>query len=150
MWKAILLSVWLNTWSTAISEPASVNGHLIIELTDIRQARGIVWVGIYNSEATFMIKERAIVEGFDVDRSGTLRLTFPELDYGTYAIALFQDLNSNGELDRNLIGIPSEPYAFSRRPRSKWRLPRFDEIKFEFVEDGQVLPARLRRWWDGK
>ena len=32
---------------------------------------------------------------------------------GNYAIAVFHDLNGNGKLDRNLIGLPSEPYGFS-------------------------------------
>ncbi len=144
-----LLLLCLLGWGALLEAPPE-RGHLVIELTDIEEAQGIIWVGIYDSEATFLIKEQAIVEGFDVHRSGTIRLPFPQLAYGTYAIALFHDLNENGELDRNLIGIPSEPYAFSRPPRSRWRLPRFEEIQFDFRQDGQVLRTQLRRWWDNK
>lgn len=150
MQKGILFLLCLIGWSASSFDELPEKGKLFIELNNIEAPEGIIWVGIYDSEATFLVKERAIVEGFEVHRSGSVRLAFPELSYGTYAIALFQDLNRNGELDRNLIGIPSEPYAFSRPPRSKWRLPRFEEIEFDFRQDGQVLRTQLRRWWESK
>ena len=124
------------------------SGTLIIELTNIKSAEGIIWIGIYDSEVNYMIKEKAIVEGFDVQQTGTLQMSISDLKYGTYALALFHDINGNGELDRNLIGIPSEPYAFSQKPKSKWRLPKFHEVKFDFVKSNQTLKAKLSKWWD--
>lgn len=32
---------------------------------------------------------------------------------GMYAVKIYQDLNGNGVLDRNIFGRPQEPYAFS-------------------------------------
>ena len=93
-----------------------------------------------------MIKDNAIVEGFDVTETGSLEVNFPNLKFGTYAIAIFHDLNSNGELDKNVLGIPAEPYAFSNKPKSKWRVPRFHEVKFDFTENGQKLNTKLAKW----
>jgi uncharacterized protein (DUF2141 family) len=128
--------------------PPAANGSLVIEVDNIKTTEGIIWVGIYDSASSFLVKEKAIVEGFSIKKQGKLQMTFPELPFGTYAIALFHDINNNGELDRNFIGIPSEPFAFSRRPRSKWRVPRFDEVKFDFHDDGQILHTHLKKWWD--
>lgn len=123
-------------------------GKLVLEVDNISSTEGVIWVGIYDSPSSFLVKEKAIVEGFSIEKQGKLEVTFPEMSYGTYAIALFHDINNNGELDRNFIGIPSEPFAFSQRPRSKWRLPRFEEVKFKFRDDGQVLHTYLKKWWD--
>ncbi len=124
------------------------SGSLVIEINNITSPEGIIWVGIYDSEENFMIKENAIVEGYKVDETGHKTVHVDQLTYGKYAIALFHDINGNGELDRNWLGIPSEPYAFSRRPKSKWRLPRFREIVFSFTTNRQHLSTSLRKWSD--
>jgi uncharacterized protein (DUF2141 family) len=126
----------------------NLTGNLLIDLDNIKTAQGIIWIGIYDSEENYMIKERAIVEGVNVTQTGKLQINIPDLQYGTYAIAIFHDINGNGLLDRNLIGIPSEPYAFSKKPKSKWRLPRFHEVKFDFTNSNQILNTKLAKWWD--
>ena len=39
------------------------------------------------------------------------------VESGEYAIAVIQDLNENEKLDKNMPGIPKEPYGFS----GKWK-----------------------------
>jgi uncharacterized protein (DUF2141 family) len=46
-------------------------------------------------------------------RSGTVELRIRNVKPGSYAIAVFHDINGNGRLDRSFIGLPSEPYGFS-------------------------------------
>jgi uncharacterized protein (DUF2141 family) len=70
----------------------------------------------------------------------------PDLPYGAYAFAVFQDENENNALDKNLFGVPVEPYAFSKIPPSKWRLPKFEEVKFSIREPRQSLTVRLEKW----
>lgn len=41
------------------------------------------------------------------------QVVFPEIPEGSYAIAVFQDLNGNNNLDRDPNGLPREPYGFS-------------------------------------
>ena len=43
----------------------------------------------------------------------TLSYTFKDIPFGIYAVAIYHDINSNGKLDRNSLGIPTEGYAFS-------------------------------------
>lgn len=126
--------------------PLPGKGRLVLEIDNIKRAGGIIWIGVYDSATSFLIKEKAIVKGYSVEHPGSLEASLSNLPFGTYAIALFHDENNNGEMDRNIIGIPSEPYAFSQPPRSKWRLPRFEEVQFRFQRDGQVLRTHLRKW----
>jgi len=121
-------------------------GTLNLEVGNVKTRKGTIWVGIYKSESSFMVKEEAILASFKVRDTGQIELDIAGLPYGTYALALFHDINNNGELDRNFFGIPSEPYAFSRKPKSKWRLPKFEEVKFHFSHSGQELEAPLEKW----
>ncbi len=120
-------------------------GQLKLEVENIQQPEGIIWVGIYQQD-NYLVKEQAIIKGVNVTQTGKLEVVIDSLPYATYAIALFHDINENGELDRNFLGIPSEPYAFSAPPRSKWRLPRFDEIAFHFNRPIDQMKARLQHW----
>lgn len=144
----VLIFWYIGVWSGLHDARPADKGMLIIEVENVKTTEGIIWVGIYDSEPNFLVKEKAIVQGFKIKQTGRMKMTFPDLPYGTYAIALFHDTNGNGEMDRNVVGIPSEPFAFSQKPKNKWRLPRFDEVKFDFYQNGQVLRTQLKKWWD--
>lgn len=134
-------------WILATSFTSTdVSGNLIIEISNIKKAKGTIWMGIYDSEDTYLVDEKSIIKGVEVDKTGKLQVEIPMLRYGTYAVGLYHDLNNNGEIDRNFIGIPSEPFAFSKKPKSRWRLPKFKEVQFDFKEDRQILKTRLKRW----
>ena len=144
LFLAILLSslTLSSTWTDHYQR-----GNLILNISNIKNDSGIIWIGIYDSAENFLVKEKALIERFDISSFNyRQKITIESLKYGEYAIALFHDINGNGELDQNFIGIPSEPYAFSKKPKSKWRMPKFDEIKFEFINDQQILSTRLEKW----
>lgn len=126
-------------------DPAK-EGVLHLQISNVEEAQGWIWVGVYDSEDNFLIKEKAIVEGMEVDGVGKLDMLVDHVKFGSCAVAVFHDINGNGEMDRNWLGIPTEPYAFSRKPRSKWRLPRFDEVAFTFKPKQTNLSVTLDKW----
>lgn len=123
-------------------------GMLRVRIDNVRAAQGVIWVGIYPSRESFLVKEKAILVQAQVSATGTVEVLTPDLPYGEYALALFHDLNNNGELDLNWAGIPTEPYAFAKAPPSRWRLPYFEEVAFVFTPQRSFLSTRLRTWWD--
>ncbi|WP_420458310.1 DUF2141 domain-containing protein [Neolewinella sp.] len=107
---------------------------------------GKVYVAAYDSQDGFENKNfiaNAIVTLDEASDRTELDLQVPT--QGRYVIAAFQDLNSNGELDRNFFGVPTEPYGFSKLPPSKWRSPSFTEIATQ-VEGADTLKIEMRRW----
>ena len=126
----------------------STNGNLKIRIDNVQVEKGTIWIGLYSSKKDFLNKEKAIIKGVKVEKNGSHYVEIPQLAYGAYAVAIFQDVNDNGELDLNFVGIPSEPFAFSKPPKSKWRLPKFDEVKFRFYRKKQTLITKLKKWWD--
>lgn len=122
-------------------------GTLMVEVQNIDQEKGMIWLGIYRSEEEFLIKEKCILIGKEVQKGQVMELQVDDLPYGDYAFALFHDENNNGVMDQNLIGIPSEPFAFSRKPPSRFRLPTFEEVKFNFQQKTMTISAPLKKWW---
>ncbi len=68
------------------------------------------------------------------------------LPQGTYAIAIFQDYNGNQVLDKNVMGIPQEPYTFSNSVRPKFRAPTFDEAKILIEDKTLTINLKLAAW----
>lgn len=150
MYQRVLFIGLLSIFAFLSFSVTAEKGELVIKVGTIEKMEGIIWIGIYDSEDHFMIQEKAIVEGFQVNPDGTketvLSCSFPQLEYGTYAIALFHDINSNGALDTNFIGLPTEPYGFSGMIQSKWRLPKFNEVQFNFNQSELLLEIELEEW----
>lgn len=123
------------------------NPMLDISFTNIRHAKGSLYVGIYDSEADFLKPEKAVLKKIvPVAAAGSLDLNLPELSPGVYALSCFHDLNGNGKLDTNLFGVPTEPYGFSNNARPKFRAPNWAEAKFEVKSSGSRISVKLEKW----
>jgi uncharacterized protein (DUF2141 family) len=56
------------------------------------------------------------------------------LAYGSYAIQVYHDTDSNNELKTNWIGIPREPVGISNNAKGKMGPPSFKDAVFVFDE----------------
>jgi uncharacterized protein (DUF2141 family) len=74
----------------------------------------------------------------------TLRVRFPDLQPGEYAVGAYQDLNGNGRLDATVARNPTEPWAVSNNPRPNDRAPTWDEAKFTLSPEGARIVLELR------
>ena len=62
--------------------------------------------------------------------NGKAVVTYSGLKDGVYAIAIIHDENTNGEVDTNLLGIPTEGVGVSTNP-TLFGKPRFDQAQFD-------------------
>jgi len=75
---------------------------------------GTVIVMLFNSSSTF-VDLRDPVRVIPLPSGGTTPGRILDLASGEYAVVVYLDENGNGRLDKNFIGIPSEPLGFSNR-----------------------------------
>jgi uncharacterized protein (DUF2141 family) len=61
---------------------------------------------------------------------------------GTYAVSVLHDVNSNGDLDTNFLGIPKEPLGFSNGAKPKMGPPSFDAAKFTHGSEATKLQIK--------
>lgn len=118
-----------------------------LELNNIQDASGSVYIAIYNKSDDFLkydhIYSRKIVP---VSQTGTMRVSIHDLPPGAYAVSCFHDVNGNGQLDTDWMGIPTEPYCFSNNARPKFRAPRWSEAVFQFPGEGLNMRLKMEKW----
>ena len=74
----------------------------------------------------------------------TCELMIEDLKAGTYAVAVFQDLNDDGILNKGAFGVPVEPYGFSNSVRGKLGPPSFDAASFSVTQESNDLDIRVK------
>ena len=120
---------------------------LEIVFTNIKTAKGQIYVAVYDNSGNYMNTNKARSKRIlPVSAKGTITCSFPELGSGTYAVSCFHDVNGNGQMDTNFLGIPSEPYGASNNARPKFRAPNWEETRFELKNNSGVLSIRLEKW----
>ena len=102
---------------------------------------GHVLAAIYASPESFE-QDDMLIGVAGPAKPGLTQLDINGLDPGIYGVAVFQDLNGNEKLDRNLFGAPTEPFGFSNNPVIRFSAPEFAEFKFEF--DGKLKEIRIK------
>ena len=131
---ALLTSLWT---IPALSQDAAT---LTIHIDGVAP-QGIVRLGLYD-QAAYPDDKSEPVASADVQAvAGQTIVTLENITPGTYAIQLFQDLNSNGKMDTGFLGVPKEPYGFSRDAKPILSKPDFNRVKFEVIagENSQTL-----------
>ena len=59
-------------------------------------------------------------------------------------MAIFQDLNNDGVLNKGAFGVPSEPYGFSNNVRGQFGPPSFQAAAFNLADITTPLDVNLR------
>ena len=68
---------------------------------------------------------------------------FEDVPAGPFAVSVFHDEDSNGELNSAALGIPSEPYGFSGDARGLFGAPSFKEAQIELAA-GETKQITIR------
>ena len=101
---------------------------LSIEVHGIRSGDGRVQLAVHGpgSRDTFPSGDGAVAQHGQPAQAGAVHFVVGDLSPGRYALAAYHDENDNGELDTNLIGIPSEGYGFGNDASATFGPPDFE------------------------
>lgn len=124
--------------------PAAENSSVTVVVSSLVSTTAAVRLYFYNTREGFL-KSGKWVFSKSVKPQGKSEFTLPvDLPRGEWAVAITQDLNNNDKIDKNFLGIPTEPYAFSNNVRPTVAAPGFDECKFTVDEPGKVVSIVLK------
>jgi uncharacterized protein (DUF2141 family) len=114
-----------------------------LQLSNLKKNPSNVYVAFFKKGSDFP-KDEAVTIGkvFKSSGKGTDTVIWTDIPANEYAIAIFQDLNGNGKIDTNLIGYPTEPFAFSNNFKPRFSAPKFNDCKF--VYDGGILTINIK------
>ena len=132
--KQMRLSFMVTIITFFVSVVYAQSGTLTVEVSDIDEVKGLLSVGLYANKKNFPDKGREL-KGTMVKITGkTVTARLFDVPAGVYAVAVFHDSNSNTELDKNFLNIPSEGYAFSNNV-SAIGIPAYKDASFKFSGD---------------
>ena len=121
--------------ATAFASAQKIN--LTVEMNNFKNNSGVVKVGLYNSEGTFLGQTYKKLESKIVDQKATV--LFEGIEKGEYAVSIYQDENLNDVMDKNFFGIPSEDYMASNNEKGLFGPPKYDKAKFILKDNSKVV-----------
>lgn len=110
---------------------------LTVEVQGARSAQGSVAGALFTSGPGWL-KPGQAVQGQFVPAADKVVLLFRGLAPGRYAVSAYHDENGNAKLDANVVGMPTEPYGFSRDAQGRMGPPAFDDAAVDVQADTTV------------
>lgn len=117
---------------------------LVVHVHNVSPKGGTLRLGLYD-QARYPDDDAAPVASADVRvEGGDHVITLNNIPPGTYAIQTFQDINNNDKMDVSWLGIPLEPFGFSRDAQPRLSKPRFAAVKFDLAPGLNVQSLHLQ------
>lgn len=109
-------------------------------------AKGILTVELYRPSKRDFLKKASRVHRIRVPaRNGPQTVCFDIDKAGTYAVAAYQDLDADRNLDQKLNLMPAEPFGLSSKKKLTFGMPVFDDAAFQVPAGGTVIRIKLQR-----
>ena len=116
---------------------------LTIHVTGVLAKGGLVRLGVYD-RASYEKDGEPLAFADVPAKAGETVITLSNIAPGDYAIETYQDVNANDKMDQSWIGLPLEPYGFSRNARPFLSKPGFDAVKFTLAAGDSSQTVQLQ------
>ena len=130
----LLVLILLCTNSIFSQDVDSLNdsGKLTVIIKGFESDEGNCRFALDNSKAVYESEDSVWIGKVLPIQNKKVVVTIDSLNYGVYAIRVYQDKNKNSKIDTNLLGIPTENYGFSNDASGWFGPPSWDKAKFIF------------------
>ena len=109
---------------------------IVVSISNIQVNDSKVFIGLYDNELNFKTKTNAIDSLIFIPKEKNAEVSFNKISPGIYAIAVFQDINSNGKLDTKGFNLPDEPVGISNfTDGKKLGIPTYNKAKIKINGD---------------
>ena len=136
-----LVLILLCTNSIFSQDVDSLNGSgkLTVIIKGFESDEGNCRFALDNSKAVYESEDSVWIGKVLPIQNKEVVVTIDSLNYGVYAIRVYQDKNKNSKIDTNLLGIPTENYGFSNDASGWFGPPSWDKAKFIFNKPDTTL-----------
>ena len=119
---------------------------LTIRVVGAKNSKGQIAIALFNGEAGFPGDKSKAVRTLQAridPQTLSAQVALNNLPLGVYAVSVFHDENMNGQLDKNVFGIPKGGYGTSNNPKKSMGPPKFSDAKFQLDQPQKVLEIKL-------
>lgn len=144
LWTVPGLAAGVFAMALAAQAQPAPSAQLTIRIENLSPAGGMLRLGLYD-RAHYPDDNSKPVAAADVKAIGTeMTVVLHGIAPGRYAIETFQDINADGEMDMTWLGLPKEPFGFSRDVRPRLRKPSFDQVAFTLAHGDNLQVIHLQ------
>jgi uncharacterized protein (DUF2141 family) len=125
--------ILFSTMAIVLAGPAwsaSPTATLTVRVENVLPSGGVLRLGLYDAARYPDDNSRPVASADIPAIAGETVVTLHNVPVGTYAIQTFQDVNGNDKMDTSWLGLPLEPFGFSRDATPFLSKPSFDDVKF--------------------
>jgi uncharacterized protein (DUF2141 family) len=150
--SVVVMSPFAFAWLSAatvlpeksLATPAAETTAVTVVVTNLHSSKATLKLYFYNVKANFLVRNHYTLLKY-VKPAGNTKVIYPiQLPPGEWAIALTQDLNENDLVDRNMVGLPTEPFALSNVGHPRFRVPTFDDCKFTVTGPSTTVAISMK------
>jgi uncharacterized protein (DUF2141 family) len=111
--------------------PAQSN-QIHVQVDGLRSDKGQLMCQVVTSDMWPSKSDKSVAHTKSDIQHGQAVCDFSGIAPGTYAVSVFHDENSNGKLDRNILGMPKEGVGVSNNAAGHFGPPKFDDMAFHY------------------
>jgi uncharacterized protein (DUF2141 family) len=116
-----------------------------VEVDGIGSNLGTITADLHGERSEeFLKKGKKILRVRIPARSGKVRFCMQAPKPGVFAIGIYHDQNANKRFDKDLFGLPAEPYGISNNPRILFGPPSLEESAFVVGPEGTEIQITLK------
>ncbi|MBR8839022.1 MAG: DUF2141 domain-containing protein [Stigonema ocellatum SAG 48.90 = DSM 106950] len=140
----VMLLTVFGSLASPLSARASLTSDLTVEINGLRNRSGQICISIFASSKGFPSRTTNAVQKQCVPITQTpLQVTFKNLQSGSYGVAVLHDAKGDGKLHRNIFGIPTDGFGFSRNPKILTGPPKFEDSAFVVAGSNTNIEIQL-------
>ncbi|MCD6331973.1 MAG: DUF2141 domain-containing protein [Bacteroidales bacterium] len=122
--RTILLFAILTGW--VIESHAQTR--IQVDISPVKSLKGVVRIAVYSNPCQYPRNPfRTYNFKKDSVKNRVLHGVINDLPPGKYAFTLLDDKNESGDMDYNLLGIPTEGYGFGNNVRAFLKAPDYEK-----------------------
>jgi len=115
-----------------------------LDISGISKAEAQIVASVFPSKKTWLKKpiltESVSLSADNADGTAMISVSLPP---GDYAFHIFHDLDMNGKMKTNFIGIPKEPTGVSNDAKGKFGPPKFKDAMISVDTDPITVAITL-------
>ena len=136
-----LLIIILSVFSVSLQAQTKQQAETVdlkVVITNINTQKGSIELGVFDNSKGFLSKGHEYRTHSQKVNGNTMTIIIKDLPKGTYAVSFFQDINSDGKCNINILARPTEPYGFSNNVKLKLFKPSFESCQLNVQQDKTI------------
>ncbi|MGI9323581.1 MAG: DUF2141 domain-containing protein [Pseudomonadales bacterium] len=125
-----LLATHVHAQTDGLPDTTTANGVLDFSVGNVQSDSGTIRIEVSNSKSVFAGEGPAVASFILPAQLGTTTVTVNGFPPGEYAIRVMHDVDGDGELKTNMLGMPKEPWGMSNNASGSFGPPKWKDAKF--------------------